>query len=191
MVKKIPLTAALLALLVQGCAMTAGEREYPRHWKPTVPAAAGKCPDITGGYQNTGLTGKISSSASAAYGPYLTDFLAGGRASGISDKTVFITSPAEGELKITCGSGQPRETMETVLSMAKGDYTCGEGGITIKKSRTVRENIAGIEMSTYYITKSLDGALIVDDHESGLGLAMCLFPVGNAENTWYRFEAAK
>lgn len=191
MARILPLASVLALLLVQGCAMTAGEREYPRGWKPPVPMSEGKCPDIAGTYENTGYTGPLNALVKQNDGPFLAGLLMGAKAGGAREGKIVITKSGEGELEISYLPGNREPATEGLLSLKKGDYTCGGGFMTIKKSRQVSEEITGIEMSTYRIARTYDGALVVDDHETGLGLAMCLFPVGSAENTWYRYETEK
>jgi len=163
----------------------ASYQKYPPEWAELVLPEDDKCPDISGTYMNSGERGDSRASI------YLSILL------GFEDKTatathVQIRQSDDNNLEAFVWNEQKVVSKRFFSKKNKG-FSCSSKGIEIPigKEEIEREKAASEEAGgriTLYLTKSTDGALVIERKSSASGYSLLYIPVVARSYEWYRFK---
>jgi hypothetical protein len=175
----------LITMLSPGCAYHA---PYPAHWPTLTASQNDTCPTIAGQYHNAGERW-VGEGGSAQYQPpFLAGYFFADQPKAFRATTVIISQDSTGQLTIEARDNKLID-MTTDLRLDK-DYTCRQGWVAIKRSRSVAENVSGYEKTVYLLKKAMDDSLIVQIQSTGVGLVFVV-PVAGSSTEWHRFLPAK
>ena len=182
----------LLLLFVCSCVSNDPYEKYPQHWKPPQTLENG-CLDISGVYSNVG----------EPYERKLSDFLLQRYSQwNIPDPKVLeremithieIIKLSEKKLKIVGWDGD-KLIDERVIKRGPGlfgivNFKCDDGEIRIFGGTRSSSGMGmfTVEKPNHYLSKSVDGALIVRNQLNSY-VCCLLVPVTDKASGWYRYE---
>ena len=153
---------------------------YPDVWNPVDISQSGRCPDITGEYNNEGEDGHLP------YKPDLFLYLYDRNSKYQKASHVSIRQSDEKNVEIIfLNKGQA--ISKRSLSADSGDFYCEDGFLKIKYKEFIQEfGIAGNVWYTAGFAKSGKDLILKQDR---VALMMFLiFPVTGGGTSWYRFK---
>jgi hypothetical protein len=166
---------ALFSLFFTSCT---SYQKYPSEWAELVPPRDEKCPVISGTYVNLGETAK----GQGAFLSTLFDF--DERPSTIAQ--VRIKELDTDKLEISALHDQ-KPVSGKVYSRRNGEYSCSAKGVEIPIGKIEKAVGAG-ESTMLYLTKSTDGALVIEKKSSAGGYSLLYIPIVGSAYEWYRFK---
>lgn len=161
------------------------QEEYPSHWKPKVTDRENVC-DISGTYYDQGET-KDSLPVSISE---ILDRTAIGAETLNNPKQQLsymqVLQPDDDTLEFSFW--QDQNLLYRRASKTTGDYKCTPEGIRIPFSTLRKGEIYDFEYGKgmFYLSKSTDGALVVNRYAFSIGLNPA--PIFASESQWYRFK---
>jgi hypothetical protein len=191
--RKIALSIFFLPLLIIcSCASNDSYKKYPQHWKP-LQTVENDCYDISGVYSNVGepYERKLSNFLLLRWSPWnFPDPKVEERA---TITHIEIMKVSDKKLKIV-GWDEDKLIDERVIKRGPGlfgivNFKCDDGEIRIFGGTRTSSGMgmAAVEKPNHYLSKSVDGALIVRDQLNLYGC--CLYvPVTGEESSWHRYE---
>jgi hypothetical protein len=162
----------------------ASYQKYPSEWAELVLPEDEKCLDISGSYMNSGERGDKRNSA------YLSILL------GFEERTATSTHVQIRQIDIdnleTSVWNEKKLVSKKRYSKENKGYSCSSKGIEIPIAKEKLEGEkaaggAGMKI-TLYLTKSIDGSLIVERKCSAGGYSLLYIPVVGSSYEWYRFK---
>jgi hypothetical protein len=153
-------------------------QKYPSEWAELVLPQDERCPVISGTYVNLGEAAK----GQGAFLSTLFDFEE--RPSTIAQ--VRITELDNDKLEISASHDQKLVSRKT-YSRRNGEYSCSAKGIEIPIGKIEKAVSAG-EGAVLYLTKSADGALVIEKKSSVGGYSLLYIPMIGSTYEWYRFK---
>jgi len=169
-----------VALAAAGCIQIS---RYPRSWPPLETVDGNTCAVIAGTFAGTAQTEPPSE-------PRMSPNL--GSVFDIYGATaVMIVQPGDDAIEVTVLSQFGRDLhagTRRTLSRAAGDFECAADGIALRPWKGVDRYYGAVVWGRNRVTlrKSADGALIVRQAPSGIGLVM-MVPFVFVGRAWYRY----
>lgn len=183
-------TMILFLLLASSCML---HRKYPAEWSPLIPTENEECPDISGTFVNQGEdVDKRTRYFSDAFGKTEMYKSTARRKIEATVTHVRIVRPDEDKLEISFWNDSSLVD-KNIYSRDKGQYICTAEGIRIPLGSALYSQMGegivpvGVGWLTLYLTKNLDGDLIVKYASSGIGLAL-IVPVAGSSSGYARFR---
>jgi hypothetical protein len=191
--RKIALSVFLVSLLfICSCASSDSYEKYPQHWEP-LQTVENDCYDISGVYSNVGepYERRLSGFLLLRYSQWnIPDPEVEERA---TITHIEIIKLSDKKLKIVGWEGD-KLIDERVIKRGPGlfgivNFKCDDGEIRIFGGT---RSSSGMQMFTvekpnHYLSKSVDGALIIRDQSNLYGC--CLYvPVIGEYSSWHRYE---
>ena len=191
--RKIALSIFFLSLLlICSCASNESYGKYPQHWEPVQTAETG-CYDISGVYSNVGepYERRLSDFLLQRYPQYNTPDPELEERAAITH--IEIIKLSDKKLKIVGWEGD-KLIDERVIKRGPGlfgivNFKCDDGEIRIFGGTRSSSDMLmfTVEKPNHYLSKSVDGALIVRDQSNLYGC--CLYaPFTGEYSSWHRYE---
>ena len=174
----------VLSVVLLGCVRLQG---YPNSWPPVEVRSKSRCPNISGTYAGRGETDppreeRLIRTLGVVFSMHASD--------GIE-----VAQFTDDVLEVTLLYRVDRETQRSgkrVFIRTAGDYDCGSVGIGLKTESRFDN---GANTMGYYgwssgrswLSKSIDGALVVKQEASGFGFVGPI-PIATTVHEWCRFK---
>jgi len=164
--------------------------DYPSGWSPLI-ASYEDCTAISGAYWNRGAWKRSESHEGIGYlSPYLLqDPRNDALRANVDRADVSVTAVGTLQVKAVYKNG---ESKGKTYVASKGEYACKRGKIEIPYSDAMAIGgplIMGTSQGTITLAKAQDGALIIQDAASGVGLVFLVVPAVGSGHQWLRFES--
>lgn len=161
---------------------------YPVEWGGFSPVVGNSCPSLAGVFQNAGER-SVPEGGSPRYSPpYLASYFLADSAAAARANRVRVTGDAEAELAVELLGEEP--PLEPRILQRGDHYRCEDGWLLLETSRWVAENVSGFESTTYRFRRTNDGAMVIQESSSGVGVVFVV-PVAGSATEWYRFLLAE
>ena len=167
-----------VTLFLVGCSHT---QQYPDSWSKIEKSINGKCPDISGRYENiaTDIDGKN------AVGLSWLIFSNEEYIEGV-EYVEFFLEPTHTTLQVSARSSKGTSISSTFLQSEKGFY-CKNGSLIIEDNEFFYTyGVVAREWRTFVFNKTDDG-LVMQYINSGAGLVF-LLPVAATNKSWYLYK---
>lgn len=202
------------SLVLTSCVSSFEHRQYPADWSQLGNENSGDiCPVISGFYKEFGEIpcshGQQHNDVKFRYLSYqLLSTITSARVeseekltckSAISGNILELLQPEDNQLQIRMWEldGNTKTILhEQILDMKKGDFTCEDGFMNIRKRRLadsyIVANFFGSKIRSFSVSE--DGWLIMNSYSSGLGHNMLeighyfMFGRKREITSWYRWE---
>jgi hypothetical protein len=148
---------------------------YPENWTKRVTDSEHECPDISGVYNNSGVTSRTSGSGSYLYDKITNEGIAGTHECACEVVLQWTRSNRD-ELVVTLRDYAGTTVEETLLDRAKGDFSCKDGAMTVEFAEGYERVTDGfIRFGNRKFMLAESGGLILE--ERGRFIAHLLFVV--------------
>jgi hypothetical protein len=153
-------------------------QKYPAEWSELILPADERCVDISGTYVNLGETAK-------GQGVFLSALFDFGEAPSAVTQ-VQIAESDNVKLEVSAWYKQKMISRKSYLRSSE-EYSCSSKGVEMPLGSINKSGSSG-EGGMLYLTKSTDGALIIEKKSSAGGYSLLYIPIVSSSYEWYRFK---
>jgi len=171
----------IACIIVSSClffASCTSHQKYPAEWSELILPTDEGCIDISGTYVNLGETVK----GQGAFLSALLDF----EEAPSAVTQIQIAESDNYKLEVSAWYKQ-KLVSRKVYSRSNEEYSCSSKGVEIPIGRIEKAAAAG-EGGMLYLTKSRDGALVIERKSSAGGYSLLYIPIVSSSYEWYRFK---